>query len=646
MDVERAQANAPGTANAMLKRGNIALEDGDFAAADGFFEQALNTDPECAEAYLGKLLSQVKARRLDDLKNREFPFTGNPYFQKALRFASPDLKTKLQNAVAAYENRLETEKKDALYQKAKEAFASAKTEADYVAAQKLFKNLSGHRDADEMAGKCETGQKECIYKIAAQRLRSASDPEDFLHAAEQFKRVSGFKDADELAQKCETERKEHIYNTAVNKLNSNNSLQITEAEELFKKIPGFKDADELAQKCEAKREEAVKKEKHRNKIVAIIAAALVVCVTFVIVLTTVIIPSVKYNSAVKLMEAGKYEEAISAFTAMNGYKDSADKITECQYNAAVKLMDEGKYEEAISAFKATDGYKDSADKITECQNASAYDAAVMLMDEGKYEEAISAFNAMDGYKDSADKIAECQYNAAVKLMDEGKYEEAISAFTAMNGYKDSGELLKEIYKKQLVAVKVGDTVRFGSYEQDNNTSNGKEEIEWRVLAKEGNKILVISKYALDCQQYHTSRTEVTWETCSLRKWLNGAFLSAAFSSEEQNRIISSTVTADKNPSYSTSPGNNTTDKVFLLSITEVKKYFISDEERKCAPTEYAIARSAYTDSVNCWWWLRSPGVNSIHAACVDRGGSVFDDGLFVSNVYVAVRPALWIDLGS
>ena len=139
----------------------------------------------------------------------------------------------------------------------------------------------------------------------------------------------------------------------------------------------------------------------------------------------------------------------------------------------------------------------------------------------------------------------------------------------------------------------------------------------------------------------------------MSSWDNGTFFDAAFSSEEQNRIISSTATADKNPSYSTSPGNNTTDKVFLLSIKEVNKYFKSDDARKCAHTDYAIAQGAWTSNSNktcgratCWWWLRSPGYKSNKAAYVHNDGAVIDNGSSVNSDFAAVRPALWIDLGS
>ena len=209
----------------------------------------------------------------------------------------------------------------------------------------------------------------------------------------------------------------------------------------------------------------------------------------------------------------------------------------------------------------------------------------------------------------------------------------------------------EVGDTEIENVEVGDTLLFGAYEQDKDTSNGKEDIEWIVLAKEENKVLIISKYALDGQPYNTADTLVTWETCSLREWLNETFINAAFSSKEQDRIIRTTVTADANPEYGTPAGNDTADKVFLLSIEEATQYFASDEARKCAPTDYAIEQGAWVsdyDTVGgratCWWWLRSPGNFSSGAAIVSHDGSVYYGGNRVSNYGNAVRPALWIDL--
>ncbi len=191
-------------------------------------------------------------------------------------------------------------------------------------------------------------------------------------------------------------------------------------------------------------------------------------------------------------------------------------------------------------------------------------------------------------------------------------------------------------------VKVGDCIYFGSYEQDNNKSNGKETIEWQVLAKENNKVLVISRYALDCKPYNTEWEDVTWETCTLRAWLNGTFLNEAFSETEQSIIQTTEVPADRNA---------TKDTIFLLSINRAEKYFASDEARMCVPTAYAIANGAYTNDnyivdgeATCWWWLRSPGGYRSDATSVYRDGGVYSGGHRVSSARGCVRPALWIDL--
>jgi len=126
----------------------------------------------------------------------------------------------------------------------------------------------------------------------------------------------------------------------------------------------------------------------------------------------------------------------------------------------------------------------------------------------------------------------------------------------------------------------------------------------------------------------------------------------AFSQEEQTRIQSTTVSADKNPYYSTNPGNSTTDKVFLLSINEANKYFNSIEARECAPTAYAKAQGAVTyndyqkadGEATCYWWLRSPGGNQGNAALVSNVGSVESIGGSVGDDFDCVRPALWINL--
>lgn len=194
-------------------------------------------------------------------------------------------------------------------------------------------------------------------------------------------------------------------------------------------------------------------------------------------------------------------------------------------------------------------------------------------------------------------------------------------------------------------AEVGDVITFGSYEQDDNTSNGKEAIEWIVLARENDRVLVVSKYCLDTKPYNEVTTDVTWETCSLRTWLNTEFYNEAFTSEEQSKIITTTVSADKNPEYNTNPGNDTQDKVFLLSIVEVKMYFKIRADRVAKPTKYAENKGVYVcDDGSCYWWLRSPGSDSFYAADVADDGSIPLYGYYVDNVLRAVRPALWLEI--
>ena len=196
-------------------------------------------------------------------------------------------------------------------------------------------------------------------------------------------------------------------------------------------------------------------------------------------------------------------------------------------------------------------------------------------------------------------------------------------------------------------AKVGEYIKFGFYEQDNDTSNGTEEIEWLVIEVKDDKALVISKYALDYKQYNTSEKAVTWETCSLRKWLNNDFINAAFSTYEKAMIPTVTVSADKNPSFDTKPGRATQDKIFLLSITEVEKYLSSIGAGECWPTDYTTAKGEEISisSGQCLWWLRTPGNEQSKAAYVGYLGAAFEFGGGVD--YLApVRPAMWIDLGA
>lgn len=453
----------------LLKRAFMFLEDGNWASADEYCEKVLDANPENAQAYLGKLMASLHVRRREGLKDIDEPFEGDINYVKAVRFGDEALAKELRGCIEHIKRRNEDARKRSVYDAALETMKES---------EELF-----------ASGSAANG-------------KTATAIEGFGKAREMLGEIAGYADADEKASHCRAM-----------------------LEECRRR------AEEERHERERRAEEARAKFKKRAKKAALVAASFVAVALIAAVVVNVVIPEMKYNDAVALMDQGKTQEAIQAFTALGDYKDSADKM------------------------------------------------------------------------------------------------KAICADTP---------------------VRDGDKVLFGLYEQDGNTSNGREIIEWQVLDEKDDRLLVISKYGLDAKPYNDAYEKTTWEQCSLRAWLNGDFLDTAFTDEAQERIIESDVPAGKNPKYSTDSGNDTKDKVFLLSIDEANKYFASDDARICQPTAYAVENGAFENDKNgaCWWWLRSPGYSQYYAAYVNTDGVVYSYGLYVDYVRGAVRPALWINLNS
>ena len=199
-------------------------------------------------------------------------------------------------------------------------------------------------------------------------------------------------------------------------------------------------------------------------------------------------------------------------------------------------------------------------------------------------------------------------------------------------------------------VQVGGRVQFGQYPQ--GAKGEVQPLVWRVLAVENGRALLITDKLIDAIPYNKKYTDVTWETCTLRKWMNNDFISQAFSSSQQVQIATVTNQNPNNPEYKTIGGNATQDRVFALSIDEAKKYFRDDDDRMAAPTGYAKKQGSYvSDSFSLptgektgWWWLRSPGIRSISAANVNNGGIIDQNGGSVISSLGCVRPAFWLNL--
>ena len=206
---------------------------------------------------------------------------------------------------------------------------------------------------------------------------------------------------------------------------------------------------------------------------------------------------------------------------------------------------------------------------------------------------------------------------------------------------------------------VGDIITFGNYEQDNDTTNGKEPVAWRVLAVNNtNQVLLLSEKILHTMIYNFNNTTTSWSASEVRKFLNGynsyengGFINAAFTTTEIERIVEVIVPAHTNPADTTiSPGPATTDKLFLLSITEVYNYFKDKESRKADATNYAIQHAVKNNCLTCYkqWWLRTPGTHQYKVAVVQSDGYVYTTGQYVATEdykiyhYYGVRPAMWI----
>ncbi len=219
------------------------------------------------------------------------------------------------------------------------------------------------------------------------------------------------------------------------------------------------------------------------------------------------------------------------------------------------------------------------------------------------------------------------------------------AMIVLNINKELREKFIEAYPEYGASIaKVGDVIKFGSYWQGDLEK--KDSIEWIVLSRDRNSLKLVSKYGLDCKPYNVTYENITWENSTLRKWLNSEFIANAFTQEEKMMIPYTSVKIDDLDNIYANHGNNTSDKVFLLSATEAKLYFESNEARQCKATKYAVSKGAYEngENGNCWYWLRTPGWAPM-AYCqtdVKDKGDISLVGDSVEHIDNDVRPAIWI----
>ena len=348
-----------------------------------------------------------------------------------------------------------------------------------------------------------------------------------------------------------------------------------------------------------------------------------------------------YREACRLQETARTEAEYRAvsrqFERLKGYKDSTERMAQC--GDAIMAMKEAqrRQREAVRLSKEkTQAKPESSGNRAKKKGPAAIIAALLTV----------AILLGIAFGSGALKKA----NTAVQGSEEKENEQPEKP--------KASELTEQKPEEETIPPgdfrTVGSIVNFGSYEQDNDFENGKEPVEWIVLDVQDGKSLLLSKYVLDHRVYNASNAptlpEVTWEMCSLRKWLNSSFLNEAFGNKERSEILESQIEnslEQGNSSWNTEGGENTEDRVFLLSYAEAEKYLFDSSNRIGRPTAYALAQGVITEddlyAGNCMWWLRSPGANRCNAACIDRGGFVND--VQAIHKFPGVRPAIWVKLG-
>ena len=441
--------NTPVNANvqSLLRRVFIFLEDGDFKSADEYCEKVLDIEPENARAYLGKLMAELRVNQEDELEYLSESFEDSSNYRKIMKFGDDKIKSEVESYIDCINERNYLRYCEEDYQEALAIYEDEFSDRDeLINAKEIFESISDYKDSEELIKQYDKKVREHEDNIKeherlanlertyqkAYSLYKTSNTNQIEKAKEIFESLSSYQDSNEMVSKCDEKIRElqnsEKYKQANNLVSESKShydtfikeniieaiSKLDEAEEIFVSLGNYQSSKSMVETCrkrkqeyQAKIKEIEETKKRRKKIAVVGSVTAVIVVVAIIVVNTVIIPSIKYNNAVAMLENGQYDEAITAFTDLGNYKDSINKITETQ-NAK-----------------------------TEFKKNQKYDSANKLFEEKKYDEAITAFTDLGDYKDSSNKIIEIKYLQANKLVDEKRYGEAIIAFTELGDYKDS-----------------------------------------------------------------------------------------------------------------------------------------------------------------------------------------------------------------
>ena len=376
--------------NSLLDRGNMALEDRDWESASKFFEEVLNNDSKNAQAYVGKALAAEQAQTLHKFVLKILDWRAN--VSGETMSLTPDREHELailrQYTLPGY---VEKEDLHKLYEfdltyhsKVPDRGRELKRAEDYWNNHKQL--MRAERFATGETAEMLAQEKKFLFDTLSKRFEQAKIAANAEKTALQERYAEHLKQADqeaeELYQEGVRQRSEDYQRLAQIAENSNDLDELEEAAEALDSFGDYQNSRQLAERCRSRaieeckkqeaeaecqrelREKAAKKRTAKNRKIGIaVAIVAVVVVAAVMVTTKVIIPNAKYNAAVELLNAGKYEESVAAFEAMGDYKDAKDRIPEAYYAQAESLLSAGKSKEAIVAFWTSDNYKDARDRV-------------------------------------------------------------------------------------------------------------------------------------------------------------------------------------------------------------------------------------------------------------------------------------------
>ena len=366
---------------ALLDRGQMALEDGEWEKADDFFEQVLNQDAKCGAAYLGKFLARVECR-------------------SAKTYAD----AYIENVKAEAPN-----EKNADACEPDEAFITSCVEKYTVPGI-----LSGNQIRQMLEFDLEYCEASSLYALRAEEAQEQFAADKDLMRATKYASSEAKTITEDIPQTLDTLRRD------AQKREDAERARITADYHKFLTETEAKLENEHPQRLEEAQAQQKAAAKTR-KITTIALGAATAVIAVVLLITKVIVPAAKYSKAEKLLAAGDYDNAITAFAALGDYKDAAERIPQTEdaiieaqkaqkaYAEAEKRLTAGDYDSAIAAFEKLGDYEDASERATQAkatkasQNAQNYADAESLQTQGKSAEAAIVFGKLAGYKDAHER---------------------------------------------------------------------------------------------------------------------------------------------------------------------------------------------------------------------------------------------------